>query len=154
MSEPRLPYYRAPADLRARLEASVRSARRAPRLTFRPTTLLSVAAAIVLAAIGGWTVGNRSGAGDAEQGSALSAHLRSLSPSHLTDVASSDRHTVKPWFAGKLDFSPPVADPKDAGFPLVGGRVDYVGGHPVAALVYTRRNHVINVFVQPMPAGP
>ena len=80
---------------------------------------------------------------------AVADHIRALQPGHLTDVTSTDQHTVKPWFNGRLDYAPPVKDFKASGFPLIGGRLDYLGGQPVAVLVYERRKHLIDLFVRP-----
>jgi anti-sigma factor RsiW len=142
-------YARAPASLRSRVRAQLSTphAAVAPRQPFWRG--LAAAASLVLVLVGAWqTVAWRANVAEREVAKqVLDAHLRSLQLNHLTDVASTDQHTVKPWFVGKLDFAPPVVDLSAEGFPLVGGRLDVVGGRSVAALVYNRRKHVINLFV-------
>jgi anti-sigma factor RsiW len=149
-----VPYHRVDAALRGRLRATLRAAAGADRrrwlVSWRP---LAAAAALAVVAVGAWQLSAARAARDAIAGDVLASHVRSLLGEHLTDVASTDQHTVKPWFNGRLDFSPPVSDFAGAGFPLLGGRIDYIGGRPVAALVYGRRRHVINVYLWPADRG-
>ncbi len=141
-----VPYYSAPDRLRARVLAETTRTWSVRRL------LTWAAAAVLVISVGGGGISLWRSAvthGDAMVDQVVDSHVRSLMASHLFDVESTDQHTVKPWFLGKLDFAPPVADLAAIGFPLVGGRLDYVGGRPVAALVYQRQRHTINVFVSP-----
>jgi anti-sigma factor RsiW len=155
--------YAAPEALRQRIQSSLRtstSAEAPERASpWRPFLLLRWAGALAVLAlfsVSAWQLTARLRAPSSDQritAEVFSSHVRSLEANHLMDVASTDQHTVKPWFDGKLDFSPPVEDLASDGFPLVGGRLDYLEGRQVAALIYQRRKHFINVFVWPGPAG-
>ncbi len=153
----RVPVFPAPDALRERVRAAVGAAARAraPRRftawgVWRP---LALAASLAVVAVGSWRLALQRTAGETLADDVLGSHIRSLMPGHLTDVLSSDQHTVKPWFNGRLDFSPPVYDLAGRGYPLIGGRLDYVDGRGVAALVYGRRQHLINVFLWPAGRG-
>jgi anti-sigma factor RsiW len=142
-----LPYYDAPA----RVQVAVRSAATSVSRRRRVQTWMAAAAAVVIAV--GSVVGVRlrqtASATSAVADAVIARHVEALAAPQLIAVVSSDQHTVKPWFQGKLDFSPPVPDLAAHGFVLVGGRVDRLDGQPVAALVYKRRLHVIHVFISP-----
>jgi len=147
--------FAVPASLRAGIDRAVPVP--AP-VTSRRALLKGVAlggVASALAAASVTFVVLRGSHDDRILGDAISAHLRSLQADHLTDVLSSNQHTVKPWFNGRIDLAPPVIDLTAQGFTLVGGRLDYIDGKPAAAIVYRRRVHVINLFVaQDLGAAP
>jgi anti-sigma factor RsiW len=143
----------APAALKERVRTSLMPSQRPPLISeWQRRFLLGAVAAALLAAVA-FGIGRFGGSGQPSvelvADEVTAAHLRSLQADHLVDVKSSDRHTVKPFFSGKLDFAAPVVDLSDHGFELVGGRLEVLEVHPVAAYVYQKRKHVINVFVWP-----
>jgi mycothiol system anti-sigma-R factor len=143
-------YERAPSQLRNQIRKSLPHNSPATVPKSRTWPWLALAAALILAAFLGRELLGLVHLHDQRSvlaSAAVDAHLRSLQPGHLTDVQSSDQHTVKPWFDGKVDFAPTVRDFAANDFPLLGGRLDVLGGRTAAALVYGRRKHIINVFV-------
>ena len=146
------PYFRPPAGMESRLRSRLREAAAVdadPPRARHTWQWSAIAAAALIAAVTITLTTRRPAGAELLAQDVLASHVRSLMASHLTDVPSTDQHTVKPWFNGKLDFSPAVANFADHDFPLVGGRLDYLDKRPVAALIYRRRQHVINLFVWP-----
>ena len=153
----KLTFHRAPPGLAARIGAALprevapapsRPWFRMPAFSFGSTGLAGALAGVALTLL--LVSGNNSAQREIMQG-VIGSHIRSLQADHLTDVLTSDQHTVKPWLSARLDVSPPVKELKDQGFPLVGGREDYVDGHPTAVVVYRRDKHMINLFAWASP---
>ncbi|MGA9569852.1 MAG: anti-sigma factor [Candidatus Acidiferrales bacterium] len=155
-------YARAPETLRNRLQGALPTAAVPPYVRDpKPTASdswrwLAIAASVILAVILGTHYMEKVNRYSQQQAMAaviVDAHLRSLQPGHLEDVISTDQHTVKPWFDGRIDFAPPVRDFASDGFPLLGGRLDVIDSRTAAALVYGRRKHIVNVFVEKAQPG-
>ncbi|HEU5181006.1 MAG TPA: anti-sigma factor [Candidatus Polarisedimenticolia bacterium] len=150
-------YHDAPAQLSSRVRAAVRKQEKVFAASpFFGWRWLAVAAPVISLVILGWslvTVSRMPSSEDLLNQEIVSAHVRSLMAAHLTDFPSSDQHTVKPAFNGRIDFSPEVKDLASEGFALIGGRLDYLDRRPVAALIYQRRKHLINLFIYPAEDG-
>ena len=150
-----LPAERAPDLLRARVERELRAISSASRPAVPRSNMrwMAMAASLIVAVSIGWIGGTftgRPGAGDDEL---VSTYLRVASSDHPVDVASTDRHTVKPWFAGRIDYAPPVRDLTSSGFPLEGGRLDVVAGRKVSVLVYRHNQHRVALSLWPATAS-
>ena len=142
--------YRAPSHLRKNVRAALRREAKTTQKFFSPWVVFATGAACAVLVLGAVLFQTSSASRDNRLVDEVVAdHVRSLLATHLVDVASSDQHTVKPWFDGKIDFAPEVRDLSGDGFPLIGGRLDYLDGKTVVALVYQRNKHPINVFIMP-----
>jgi anti-sigma factor RsiW len=150
-------HYTPPAGLERRVQAALRKAAKEDKQPSRVlhNWMAAAASVLLLASIASNValLRLRASASDQLAQEVLSSHLRSLIGTHLVDIPSSDQHTVKPWFNGKLNFSPDVKDFVRQGFPLIGGRIEYLDDRPVAALIYQRRKHLINLFLWPAPSS-
>src|SRR5262249_39309401 len=145
---------KAPDALRKNVQKALPNSQRTQwTARLRQNVWISMAAALILGVL--VTAGLfqtpllRSAASDPLAEQVVASHIRSLMADHLSDVVSTDQHTVKPWFDGKIDFAPTVINLEDQGFPLIGGRLDYLDDRPVTALVYQRDKHIINLFIWP-----
>jgi anti-sigma factor RsiW len=145
-----LPAEPAPDLLRARVERELRTIAGQPREQMRRRTQWGAMAASVIVALGlGWLGGTLTSQGGRESDALVASYLRVAMAEHTVDVVSSDRHTVKPWYAGRLDYAPPVHDLTTGGFPLLGGRLDVVDGRKIAVLVYRRNQHKLALGLWP-----
>jgi anti-sigma factor RsiW len=148
-------YYEAPVQLERRVRSSLREARRTERgwswaLPQYGWAGAAAMGALLVAILVSGVLPSGTQPADLISREVVDNHLRSLKEDHLADVLSSNQHNVKPWFDGRLNFAPPINDLTKEGFPLIGGRLDYLDNRPVAAVVYRRRRHIINLFILPM----